>query len=743
MNRRKQPGLLFRLAYRLFLAHRWLASKPKCKSFGKMLDQNFHKIGEIQVINLERQVQRWTQMQRELCFLSDHKGRPLSEMTKRFSAIDATYYTDTPNCLELNASYTLADQLFVEPHPSLVTAPVNKKQSIEMSRQEIAVALSHIEVWKRVANGNHAYVLVLEDDVYFRREFSAVFDQAWADLLYTVSRPQHIDLVYLSYEEAKGNAEREYLSEYLFCPRRGLWNLSGYVLSKIGANKLLALLPVYGPVDLWMNHQFKNLDVFATSNSLIEQRWDCRSDNSYSILPVLSKLGVLTQERPSTFKVRRLTKPVFGLGRPGTGLTSLAMALSMLGYRCCSDINELPKEEHEKLFRGKRNRGFDAYVNIGSLDDRYLELASLYPDARIIITVGDDEGVLEAWRGQLEAGLKVGPSKAEAPESVSAISELIREARQLSQRFLLLPWGEKNKWRTLCDFLACNPPISAYPTLADRPRRRLSIQNLKKKFHDKGFRKLRFDTSPWIAAQTRRWQGIPLDDIGENLPGEGSIENAAQRFAAFDPSQWKLLDDTFPSNLALFRPENFSIVHGNCATLTLRKEGSYVRDYTSASLCSQKAYQYGRFDAVIKPAGVSGLITGMFLHRNSPRQEIDIEFLGRDTTKLLLNVYYNPGGEGAKFDYGYRGTPILIALGFDASKDFHSYSIEWSSTVIRWFVDDRVVHERASWQPTPIPHLPMQFHINLWPSRSKGLAGRLSDHDLPAHCEIKSVNFWV
>ena len=168
-----------------------------------------------------------------------------------------------------------------------------------------------------------------------------------------------------------------------------------------------------------------------------------------------------------------------------------------------------------------------------------------------------------------------------------------------------------------------------------------------------------------------------------------------------------------------------------------------MRDYTSASLCSQKAYQYGRFDAAIKPAGVSGLITGMFLHRNSPRQEIDIEFLGRDTTKLLLNVYYNPGEEGAKFDYGYRGTPILIALGFDASRDFHSYSIEWSSTAIRWFVDDQVVHERASWQPTPIPHLPMQFYINLWPSRSKVLAGRLSDHDLPAHCEIKSVNFRV
>jgi hypothetical protein len=31
-------------------------------------------------------------------------------------------------------------------------------------------------------------------------------------------------------------------------------------------------------------------------------------------------------------------------------------------------------------------------------------------------------------------------------------------------------------------------------------------------------------------------------------------------------------------------------------------------------------------------------------------------------------LLHNPGTNGAKFDYGYRGTPIIIALGFDASK---------------------------------------------------------------------------
>ncbi len=58
------------------------------------------------------------------------------------------------------------------------------------------------------------------------------------------------------------------------------------------------------------------------------------------------------------------------------------------------------------------------------------------------------------------------------------------------------------------------------------------------------------------------------------------------------------------------------------------------------------------------------MVTGFFLHRNSPRQEIDIEIAGNRTDRLLVNVFYNPGGEGAKFDYGYRGAASYINLGF-------------------------------------------------------------------------------
>jgi len=71
------------------------------------------------------------------------------------------------------------------------------------------------------------------------------------------------------------------------------------------------------------------------------------------------------------------------------------MALSMLGYRCCSDVKELPTIERESLFRNKRGRVFDAYVNVGSLEEHYVELTKVYPSARFIVTVNTEEDLAE------------------------------------------------------------------------------------------------------------------------------------------------------------------------------------------------------------------------------------------------------------------------------------------------------------------------------------------------------------
>ncbi len=724
MNNAKFSNPFSKLFYRVLLSTRRVRFSPICDALGSHCDE---VVQRIYVINLDRQDVRWRQMRRELASIRYLGGSRLTNIVRRFSAVDARYCIDHPDD-ELQHEYSLADQLFVDPHPLPDALRDVRSLRIEMSRQEAAVARSHVAVWKLIAAGSPLYTLVLEDDVYFRRRFAKVFDRAWAELEHAHGNPA-FDLLYLAYAEALAGAEMAPVSRELLRPSRGVWQLSGYVLSKRGAQRLLNLLPVRGPVDLWINHQFETLDVLAMRRPVIQQRLDCPSSNSYSVLPILSKIGVLTREKPSTISVKPLPSPVFAFGTHGTGLTALATALSMLTYRCCSDVAALPDGEHQALLRNQRERMFDAYVNVGSLKPHDLiELAKVYPRARFIVTT-DDEKLLGATAVDVRHAVATGNGR---------LAPTLHGLRENWNRVLVLPAQHHDKWQLLCGFLGCEYPSHQYPDCTDQGQRALAGESDEARLLrlPKAIR-LKWDSSPWIADRSE-WPGLALEGSGCETHPKPNICGISERFESLNGATWTLRNDTFPSNLALFSPTNFEVA-GSAAHLTLREEHAVVREYTSAALSSREGYRYGRFVAELRPAKVAGLITGLFLHRDSPRQEIDIEFLGNDTTKLLVNVYYNLGYEGARLEYGYRGTPALIEMGFDAADDFHRYEIEWTPTAIRWRVDGRLVCQRVQWNPTPIPHLPMQFHFNLWHSRSTALAGKLARANLPAHAELRQV----
>jgi GR25 family glycosyltransferase involved in LPS biosynthesis len=341
----------------------------------------------IYVINLDRKPDRWRQVSRELERLSGRSGTPLSRISTRFAAVDGRYFDGVPHDEVLEPHYSLADQLLVEPIPQLSIEPETRDRRISMTPPEVAIALSHIGVWRVIAASGIPYTLVLEDDIYFRRGFAQSIDEAWAALLVRSVNSGPVDLLYLSFKEAREGPPTKPSSGPLCRPQRGLWQLSGYVLSCAGAQKLLDLLPARGPIDLWLNLQFSRLDVLTTRRAIVEQRTDVPSTNSYSVLPILSQLGVLTREKPLVVRHRALLGPVFALGESGSGLTALATALSILGYRCCSDISELPAGEHRALFEKKTDRAFNAYVNVRTLGpDALARLAKLYQQARFIIT---------------------------------------------------------------------------------------------------------------------------------------------------------------------------------------------------------------------------------------------------------------------------------------------------------------------------------------------------------------------
>jgi beta-glucanase (GH16 family) len=235
------------------------------------------------------------------------------------------------------------------------------------------------------------------------------------------------------------------------------------------------------------------------------------------------------------------------------------------------------------------------------------------------------------------------------------------------------------------------------------------------------------------------WSGISASAL-EGQESLGALRACFEDdLAQIQSARWLLRNDTFPGNLGLFRPANVTPAPGGGLSLTVVEQSLGVRNLSAAAISSRANFLFGRFNAMLQATNVPGLVTGFFLHRDSPRQEIDVEILGNRPAHLLVNVFYNPGTNGTKFDYGYRGTPVIIKLGFDASKAVHQYTIEWDPYEIRWFVDGKLVHRRAIWDPTPIPHLPMTLNVNTWPTASRELAGRLACRALPASAIVRRV----
>ncbi len=403
---------------------------------------------------------------------------------------------------------------------------------------------------------------------------------------------------------------------------------------------------------------------------------------------------------------------MFVFGPEGTGHSSLAMALCMLGYRCCSDLQALPDSELKQLLEGSRGRVFDAYVNIGSLDSKVRELLSRYPKAKFILT---------------------------AAKGITADDTFVSIADDRSGADIaVLHSEEPNKWQVVCEHLRCAPPTCSFPVLKDLGQRPIPTGTIEPNQLPK-CQPPKCDKSPWVVEPRIWWQGIRVAPTEDGKLNAGPFVRFNDSLECLDTSRWLLRTDTFTDNLALFRPSNVEFKSGIGAALFVRSEPLGVRDYSAASICSREQYLFGKFEATIQASNVPGVVTGFFLHRNLPRQEIDIEIAGNRPDRLVVNVFYNPGGEGAQFDYGYRGAPSFIELGFDASKASHRFAIAWSPCEIRWWVDNHLVHRRVLWDPTPIPHLPMTLHVNSWPSRSTQLAGRINNRRLPATTIVKSI----
>ena len=120
-----------------------------------------------------------------------------------------------------------------------------------------------------------------------------------------------------------------------------------------------------------------------------------------------------------------------------------------------------------------------------------------------------------------------------------------------------------------------------------------------------------------------------------------------------------------------------------------------TKEYTfyGAELTGVEQVKYGRFEARMKMAAISGSVSSMFLNYDNswmkgeePWNEIDIEVLGKDPTSWQSNILTREGDPSINGLTASESKP-LHAFGFDATKDFHLYAIIWTPEYVAWEID--------------------------------------------------------
>jgi hypothetical protein len=217
-----------------------------------------------------------------------------------------------------------------------------------------------------------------------------------------------------------------------------------------------------------------------------------------------------------------------------------------------------------------------------------------------------------------------------------------------------------------------------------------------------------------------------------------------------DPAKWGYnLGDGCPGNCGwgnnelewyTNKPENV-IVEGGLLKIKAIKETSNGKNYTSARMVSQDkfSFKYGKVEVRAKlPEGIGTWPAIWMLGSDIGTVswpacgEIDImEHLGRDLNKIYGTLHY-PGHSGGSAD----GSTTVIS---NATSEFHIYSLEWSASALKIFVDGVLFHTTVNYRGIPFNH---DFFFILNVAMGGGFAGAVDAAFTNATMEVDYVRVY-
>lgn len=161
--------------------------------------------------------------------------------------------------------------------------------------------------------------------------------------------------------------------------------------------------------------------------------------------------------------------------------------------------------------------------------------------------------------------------------------------------------------------------------------------------------------------------------------------------------------------------------------------------FYGAELTGRDQFKYGRFEARMKMAAISGSVSSMFVYYDDswekgekPWNEIDIEVLGKAADKWQSNIITREGDPSIKANTSSESKP-LHEFGFDATQDFHLYAVVWTPEYVSWEIDSVEVRRdpiglsrgsHADADQVAFLTEEQSLRFNLWASKSAAWTGK-------------------
>lgn len=161
-------------------------------------------------------------------------------------------------------------------------------------------------------------------------------------------------------------------------------------------------------------------------------------------------------------------------------------------------------------------------------------------------------------------------------------------------------------------------------------------------------------------------------------------------FQSLDASRWYISDGwANGDHQNCIWSKDAASVSNDMLVLEFKPQAINDRDYACGEIQTYGRFGYGVYEARIKTGSGSGLNAAFFTYigptHKKPHDEIDFEFLLKDTTKVQINYYVT----------GKGGNEALIPLTGRSSSEFNDYAFVWKPGQLLWYINGELIHQTS------------------------------------------------